>query len=91
MRWISHQQAQTVAFSSSDVQTIAFRLPGHLPPDRVHLLGRNAFGFRAQVIREDGCWVVKRREYLDRAIATRRDKQERRRKQTRRVALRGGL
>ena len=63
MRWLSPNEAQASAFSAPDAQTIAFRLPGHLAQDRVHILARAAFGYRAEVGRQDGTWVVSRRPF----------------------------
>ena len=101
MRWINHTEAQASAFSSPDGQPIGFRVPGHFGQDRVHLLARTAFGHRAEVIREDESWIVRRRPYLDAAIRERLEKQRQReqRRQARRashansqpIALRGGL
>ena len=101
MRWISQHEAQAMAFSSPDAQPIAFRLPSRLGQDRVHLLARSAFGFRAVVERGDDSWIVKRREYLDGRATTRLEKHLRRHEQqftarrsakpTRPIALRGGL
>jgi hypothetical protein len=101
MRWINHCEALVSAFAAPDAQPLAFRLPGHLGQDRVHLLARQAFGYRANVAQQDGSWVVTRREYLDARARNRREKDSRRqeqrressrsRKQLRPVALRGGL
>ena len=101
MRWINHSEAVVSAFSAPDAQPLAFRLPGHLGQDRVHLLARQAFGYRANVTREQESWVVSRREYLDACARSRCEKGRRRqeqrresshsRRQLRPVALRGGL
>ena len=96
MRWISHREAQVLAFSTPDTQAISFRLPGHLSQDRVHLLARTSFGYRAAVTRDQESWVVTRHEYLDDLARARLAKQQRRLKQTRtqlvgKMQLRGGL
>lgn len=81
MRWLSHVEAQSSAFSAPDAQAIAFRLPGHLAQNRVHLLAREAFGHRAEVEREDGSWVIQRRPYDDACVSLQREKQRRRQQQ----------
>ena len=99
MRWISHCEAKDLAFTTPDAQPMAFRLPGHLGQDRVHLLARNCFGYRAEVEWDGGTWLVKRREYLDACERARLEKHQRRQQQKRlkrsslkpAVALRGGL
>ena len=78
MHWISHQEAQSVAFSAPDAQEIAFRLPGHLAHNRVSTLARAAFGYRAQFERADDTWIVKRREYFDDRARARLEKTKRR-------------
>src|SRR5262245_17862361 len=97
MRWIKHTEAQLLAFSTPDAQPLGFRLPGHIRQDRVQLLARTAFGYRAGVTRDNETWVVTRREYLDDRARARVAKQQRRLEQQKRrqlaskVVLRGGL
>jgi hypothetical protein len=100
MLWINHIQAQLLAFSAPDAQPIAFRLPGHLTQDRVHLLARAVFGYRASVERGDGTWVVERIPFLDAHARAqqlkiqRRDSQRhahRTSRQKPQLVLRGGL
>jgi hypothetical protein len=100
MRWISHSEAQVLAFSTPDAQPIAFRLPGHLTQDRVHLLARAVFGYRAYVERGNGTWVVQRVPFLDAHARARLEKMNRRNtqrdthrtsRQKPHIVLRGGL
>ena len=99
MRRTSHSEALVSAFSAPDAQPIAFRLPGHLGQDRVHLMARNCFGYRAEVERDGATWVVWRREYLDACERARLERHRRRQQQKHlkraslkpAIALRGGL
>lgn len=100
MRWFNHSEAQALAFSTPDAQPIAFRLPGHLSQDRVHLLARAVFGYRANVERGNGTWVVQRVPFLDAHARARLQKMHRRdaqrnmhrtSRQTPQLVLRGGL
>ena len=101
MLWISRDQATLVAFSAPDGQQLAFRVPGDVQQDRIHLVARTAFGFRADVMRDGNSWVVSRNPFLDAHAAEylencRRREQQRliRREATRDrqpITLRGGL
>lgn len=100
MRWIRHVEAQVLAFSTPDAQPIAFRLPGHLTQDRVHLLARAVFGYRAKVERDNGTWMIERVPFRDATARARLEKMHRRgaQRNTHRMSrpkpqlvLRGGL
>ncbi len=100
MRWIYHSDAQALAFSTPDSQPLAFRLPGHLTQDRVHLLARAVFGYRANVERDNGTWMVERVPFLDAHTRAqlqkmnRRDSQRNTHRTSRpkpQLVLRGGL
>ena len=71
MRWLSPNEAQASAFSAPDAQGIAFRLPGRLGEARVDAIARTAFGHRAAIEREGGCWIVTRRPFHERRARTR--------------------
>ena len=63
MMWTKPKDAQVEAFSVPDTRPLAFRLPGHMPEDRAHLLARKAFGYRGVVHRDGETWVVNRRTF----------------------------
>jgi len=77
--WTKPKDAQVEAFSVPDTRQLAFRLPGHIPQDRVHLMARQAFGHRAMVDRNNGTWVVKRRLFHTREVTARQEKRRQQR------------